>query len=301
MDLNLLKTFDVVMKTRSVNKAAESLDITAPAVSHALNRLREQYNDRLFIRQGRGIVPTNFALELYAEIQEPLGLLMSGAKSRQSFNAPTSQRTFRISSHKDIDLMVVPSLNRYRDTHAPFVQFQADIEHLNEEDRQNDLRTRKVDLILATVPLEDHGYQNQLLVEQELVVVCSRNHPRIQDSLSQEQFFTERHLLWSTQRMNSDILSSLSSNTLPSRDIAYATSSLCTAIMMAAQTEWLCVCSRWHAESMSKHLEITTHHLPFELQRIPVYMTWHQSQQSDTGHQWLKEAMVQSTAHLSYP
>ncbi|MEF1304760.1 LysR family transcriptional regulator, partial [Vibrio owensii] len=69
MDLNLLKTFDAVMKSKSVNDAATALNITAPAVSHALNKLRDQYQDPLFVRQGRGIVPTNFAIELHAEIK----------------------------------------------------------------------------------------------------------------------------------------------------------------------------------------------------------------------------------------
>lgn len=86
MDLNLLKTFDAVMKTQSVNEAALALNITAPAVSHALNRLREQYQDPLFVRQGRGIVPTNFAVELHADIQEPLSLLIDGAESRETFD-----------------------------------------------------------------------------------------------------------------------------------------------------------------------------------------------------------------------
>ena len=78
MDLNLLKTFDAVMKSKSVNDAATALNITAPAVSHALNKLRDQYQDPLFVRQGRGIVPTNFAIELHAEIKEPLSLLING-------------------------------------------------------------------------------------------------------------------------------------------------------------------------------------------------------------------------------
>lgn len=50
MDLNLLRVFDAVMKLGSVNATAEMLDITAPTVSHSLNRLREEYNDPLFIR-----------------------------------------------------------------------------------------------------------------------------------------------------------------------------------------------------------------------------------------------------------
>ncbi len=85
MDLNLLKTSDAVMKARSVNIAAEALGISAPAVSQSLNRLRDQYKDPLFVREGRGISPTNFAVELHAEVQEPLSLLINGAKSRQHF------------------------------------------------------------------------------------------------------------------------------------------------------------------------------------------------------------------------
>lgn len=58
MDLNLLKTFDAVMKTQSVNEAALALNITAPAVSHALNRLREQYQDPcLYVREEELFLP----------------------------------------------------------------------------------------------------------------------------------------------------------------------------------------------------------------------------------------------------
>lgn len=124
MDLNLLKTFDAVMKSKSVNEAAKVLNITAPAVSHSLNRLREQYNDPIFIRQGRGIVPTNFAMELHSEVQEPLNLLLNGTKARQRFNPEKSQRTFRISSHKDIDLMIVPALSELKNKLRPRYSFK---------------------------------------------------------------------------------------------------------------------------------------------------------------------------------
>lgn len=295
MDLNLLKTFDVVMKTRSVNDAAESLGITAPAVSHALNRLREQYQDPLFIRKGRGIAPTNFAIELHEEIQDPLNLLLNGAKSRQQFQPELSQRTFRLSSHKDLDLILVPPLISYRDNHAPNVKLSADLEHANESDRQADLRMRKVDLILTTTPLDEHGYHNEFLFNLPLVVVCQHNHPRIQGTISHEQFFTERHLLWATQRRNQDIIDSLAIKPQPSRNIVYKTDSICNAVMMAAQTDWLCVTSQWHADFLAPSQQLQVLPLPFETTPLPIYMTWHHSQQQDTGHQWLKEALLEVT------
>lgn len=292
MDLNLFKTFDAVMKTRSVNEAAELTGVTPPAVSHALNRLRELYQDPLFIRQGRGITPTNFAIELHAEIEAPLSVLLNGGSSRTLFDPLTSERTFRISSHQDIDVMVLPALSAYQSLHAPNITIHADVERLNEQDRQEELRKRKVDLILATIPFEDHGYHNQLLFHIDLAVAASRQHPRIEDRLSHEQFYAEKHLLWKTQRDNLYALDSLTREKQPERQVAYITSSSANALMMTAQTDWLCVSTRWHIAQFPQ-LQILP--VPFETQKVPIYITWHQSQQNDSGHQWLKQALYKST------
>ncbi|MDN3612046.1 LysR substrate-binding domain-containing protein [Vibrio ostreicida] len=293
MDLNLLKTFDMVMKTRSVNQAANALGISAPAISQSLNRLRDQYQDPLFIRQGRGITPTTVAIELYAEIQAPLQLLLNGSRSRQLFEPDSSRRTFHLSSHKDLDLMIVPPLVTYRDRYAPNVRLNADKEHSDESHRQTDLRMRRADLIITTVPLDEHGYHNQSLFDVPLVMVCRKDHPRIHGEINPQQFFNERHLLWGTKRLNQDIVDSLAVEPQPSRDIAYRTDSICNAIMMAAQTDWICVTSEWHAAMLGQNVQILP--MPFELSRLPVYMTWHHSQQSDSGHQWLKSAVLEST------
>lgn len=294
MDLNLLKTFDVVMKARSVNVAAEILGISAPAVSQSLNRLREQYNDPLFIREGRGIAPTNFAVELHAEIEEPLSLLINGAKSRQYFNPLTSRRTFRISSHKDIDLLIVPTLTKYRAEFAPNTTIEADIEHINEQARQDDLRQRKVDIILSTVPLEEHGYHNLKLFEEDLVVALDINHPRIQGSISVEQFFSEYHVLWQTQRMDSYTLNSVSRTPLPERKVAYKTGSGLTGLALTAGTDWLCVNARSLVAKATRTGKYQVFEIPFEAESVPIYMTWHHSQRNDTGHQWLREALISS-------
>lgn len=295
MDLNLLRVFDAVMKLGSVNATADMLDITAPAVSHSLNRLREQYNDPLFIRKGRGIIPTNFAIELYADIQTPLDLLLNSAKSRQVFNPLTSTRSFRISSHKDIDLLVLPKLLKYKEKHAPNINIIADIEHLDSDEqlRHDDLILRKVDLVLATVPLNTSGYHNELILEQDLVIACNINHPRIDDHISKQQFFSEKHLLWTTRRLNNDVLHSLSLEKLPYRDIAYRASSMASALVMAAQTEWLCLTPEWYANTLTEFTPLKILALPFEIEPLPVYMTWHQSQGTDAGLKWLRAMILE--------
>ena len=63
-DLNLLKVLDALLKDRSVTKAAERLNLSQPAMSHALNRLREQLNDPLMMRSFHGMDPTPYAESL---------------------------------------------------------------------------------------------------------------------------------------------------------------------------------------------------------------------------------------------
>ncbi|STO64985.1 HTH-type transcriptional regulator LeuO [Haemophilus parahaemolyticus] len=70
LDLNLLKAFSVLMDERNVSKAAERLAITQPAMSGVLTRLRDSFDDPLFVQVQRGVVPTNQALELAPQVKK---------------------------------------------------------------------------------------------------------------------------------------------------------------------------------------------------------------------------------------
>ncbi|MDB5898166.1 MAG: transcriptional regulator, LysR family, partial [Ramlibacter sp.] len=72
LDLNLLRVFDQVMTERNLTRAARNLSMTQPAVSNALNRLRESLGDRLVTRSGYGVEPTPRALALWPSISDAL-------------------------------------------------------------------------------------------------------------------------------------------------------------------------------------------------------------------------------------
>ncbi|EAS44074.1 LysR family transcriptional regulator [Photobacterium profundum] len=298
LDLNLLRVFDAVMKVGSVNGAAEQLEMSAPAVSNALNRLRDNYHDPLFSRQGRGIVPTAFAFGLHADIKEPLAYLLGQSIHREAFDPRTSHRSFHLSSHKDIDILLLPALEHYLRKYAPHVTLKMNIGHTDETARQTDLQMRKADLILATVPMSAAGYQNTCLFELPLVVVCRTDHPRVGEKLTMNQFFAESHILWKTQRHNTQTLDSLSKDILPERRIAYESDSVFMSMMLASKTDWLCVVSALHAELLQDFPNLKALPLPMEVKPLPIYMTWHQSIHSDQGHQWLKQALLSASRPL---
>jgi len=101
VDFNLIKSFDALMKTRSVTKAANLLNVGQPAMSHSLARLRETFDDELFVRSTAGMRPTRKANEIAAPVQRAMAEI---------------ERAFRSDSHFDPTVEAFEILPRLRQT-----------------------------------------------------------------------------------------------------------------------------------------------------------------------------------------
>lgn len=96
LDLNLLVTFEVLMRGGSVTRAAEELGRTQSAISHSLSRLREQLGDPLLIKAGGKMSPTPYAVKLIDDIRPILESIQHVVSPPQPFDPKTSSRTFRL-------------------------------------------------------------------------------------------------------------------------------------------------------------------------------------------------------------
>jgi DNA-binding transcriptional LysR family regulator len=97
-DLNLLAVFEVLMRERSVTRAAERLGRTQSAVSHSLSRLRDQLGDPLLIKGGRRMEPTAFALEFIEQVRPLLRGIERVLSPRHRFEPARSRRVFRLAA-----------------------------------------------------------------------------------------------------------------------------------------------------------------------------------------------------------
>lgn len=96
LDLNLLVTFEILMETRSVTLAAERLNKTPSAISHALKRLRDQLDDPLLVSVGGRMQPSPFALDLIDELRPVLRTIQRIVTPPEPFVPADSHRVFRI-------------------------------------------------------------------------------------------------------------------------------------------------------------------------------------------------------------
>ena len=123
VDLNLLVVLDVLLQERSVTQAADRLDITPSAVSHALRRLRELFDDELLLRDGRRMRPTVRAEGLAETLPRVLQQVARTIAAPEPFNPVTSTRTFRLAA-PDFIAPALPSLLHDVQSAAPGVRVE---------------------------------------------------------------------------------------------------------------------------------------------------------------------------------
>ena len=123
VDLNLLPVFETLMHERSVSRTADRLHRTQSAISHALERLRQQLQDPLLVRQGADMVPSPYALHLMAELQPLLRQLAQAMALPEAFKPADTTRTFRIAMRDFLAGLFADLLHLCR-SQAPGVRLQ---------------------------------------------------------------------------------------------------------------------------------------------------------------------------------
>lgn len=89
MDLNHLRTFVALYEQRSVTAVADHLHVTQPTVSYTLRKLRDRFQDELFRREGRDMVPTAKATQLFEPLHEALNQIEATVQGSSTFNPET--------------------------------------------------------------------------------------------------------------------------------------------------------------------------------------------------------------------
>jgi len=174
MDLNLVRVFVAVFEARSLTVAATRLFVTQPAVSQALGRLREEFDDRLFLRVGRSMRPTSVAEDLYPEFREALARLDRAVDGARGFDPAISERRFRIALSELGELGYLPSISSALRAVAP--RAALDVVALDADRLPDWLARGTVDLAITSSPVPD-GFESHLLRMQRYAVLLAAHHP----------------------------------------------------------------------------------------------------------------------------
>ncbi|GHT83840.1 transcriptional regulator [Betaproteobacteria bacterium] len=176
IDLNLLKTFQAIWELRSLTAASDRLKITQPAVSHALRKLREIFDDPLFVRNANEMVPTDTAARLHAPIDEALRIINGALQKQLRFDPAVTRRTFRVVMSDMAEQYVLPALLKRLAGSAPGIRFE--IKQMPIERLIIAMRNGDVDLALGYLAqLDEQWCDSSALMEDEFVCMVRSEHP----------------------------------------------------------------------------------------------------------------------------
>ena len=174
-DLNLFKAFDVIYTEKNLTKAGEILGITQPAVSNALSRLREMFNDDLFIRSSKGMLPTPVAQDIIGDVRKALGLMNKTISQTDSFEPATSGITFKISIGDSSEYRLLPILLKELAKDAPNIVVESFL--IPRKETPKELSAGNVDFCIDPPVHADSFLRHQKIYEEDYVLIARKGHP----------------------------------------------------------------------------------------------------------------------------
>jgi DNA-binding transcriptional LysR family regulator len=283
IDLNLLRLFDAVYRTRNVSRAAELLDLTQPAASQGLTRLRTLVQDPLFMRGAGGVQPTPKAQRLAEPVRQALAMLEQALAETAGFEPAQASRSFHIHMSDIGESRFLPQLMVTLREQAPGVQIET--RPLPREQVTEALDAGRIAFAFGFLPMVKDTQRLQLLKDR-YVVLLRAGHPFARKRRTGKALLEAlRELEFVGVRSHADTLRIVQQLQLESR-LRLVTEHFMVLPAIVAATDLAAVMPRNIARGFEGGYAIVEPEFP---QRdFVVSLHWSKRFESDPGNRWLR-------------
>ncbi len=289
LDLNLLRVLVAIHRTGSVTLAGKSLALSQPATSNALARLRDYFEDDLFVRAPSGLKPTRLCEQLATDVHEQLISMESILVGRQEFDPARTEVHWKISLSDLGEMMFLPRLAAALRAEAP----QARLKNISVNAAQVTaaLESREIDFALGILAPEHRGIRSELLFHERYMAVTSLGWKPLSGksgkTLSSEQLRQSGFAVASpTATFHGSVEKMLAKMKLEDR-IVLRSRHFSALPDIAMQTDLIAVIP----EMFVRELQLRQDLRIWDITDAPVYevrMVWHKSTDKDSRHMWVR-------------
>ncbi|EDP65569.1 transcriptional regulator MexT [alpha proteobacterium BAL199] len=287
LDLNLLRVFALVMRERSLTRAARRLSVGQPAVSHALARLRSELGDALFVRSGRRMEPTEWAKSFYAEIAPALERIDASLMSSRAFDPGSTDRTFRIGMSDDLQMAFLPQFLAAFTERMPNARLV--VQQTNYTTAAEMLDRRDVSLVV--------GYLDTLPAAAKTRTISRVSYRMIMDSRNAEvttlaDYCAGKHALVTFAGDLIGYVDETLQQRGVARDIRLSLSNFAVVPYALRGTGYLVTIPQYLAAVLANETGLVMAQLPFESPEFDVSMAWSPTVDSDPGERIIRDLIV---------
>lgn len=292
IDLNLLPILEAIYVERSLTRASATLNITQPAVSNALARLRAHFEDPLFLREGRGMRPTAMTEALMPSVRDALDRLRSSLEPKSTFDPDSSTRVFNISSSDTSAFVLAPRLAQIQQQAAPNIRLRWFT--VPRATIPLELASGRLDIAIDIPGIRGTGLASTELYAGDMVCILSPDHPLAGKQIDLQTFLSLRHVTVSSRReglsLIEQMLRAVGHQIIPT---------------LRMQTHFAALEVVRHSElvlsapaSVAVTSGLSVQPLPFDSPPLPAVAYWHKQREDDPGTSWLRETICSLSADI---
>ncbi len=294
VDLNLFIVFDAIYTEANLTRAGQIVGITQPAVSNALARLRETFNDPLFVRTAQGMVPTPMAQNIITPVRSALQLLRVSVQESRSFVPEQATKTYRISMTDLTEAVILPHLASRIRRMAPNINIDSFL--VKRRETTKELAAGRLDFAIDAPLNTDTQVRHVKLFEDHHVCVMRPGHPLAKkERITLDDYLAQSHIHISSRR-----------NGLGHVDLALGKMGLQRRVVLRSQHYQMAPLVMESTDMvMTVHERFAKRHslhavaLPIDdVPPIETHLFWHESTDQDPANRWMREQIIELSQKL---
>lgn len=292
-DINLLYVFKVLFEERNLSNAAKRISLSQPALSHKLNKLRNEFDDPLFVRAARGLTITPLAEQMAPQVLKAIQSIEGLYHQLESQNFLLNEDTVHLYTTDFIEQLLLPSLLARIEMKAPNLKLVC--HNTLGKLPKKELETGECDIAIAGFYHDlAESYYQQKLKEETFLVLANKGKSRPDGNLNLEDFLASRHIVTTLSGDLDGIVDKELRKLDLSRNVVAGVSSFLAPPLIVKDTNCVLVC----LESIAKMSAFTYDRLaiykcPIDLPKVNISQTWHERTHQDPMRKWLRNEIYQ--------
>jgi len=288
-DLNLFVILNSIYTEGSLTKAAEVVGITQPAVSNALSRLREKFDDELFVRTGSGMVPTQKTENIIKDVQNALQLMQKSVNEPDEFDPATSQKTFRISLGDINEGRILAILISKIEKQAPNIKLEC--YYTARGQVPHALATNELSFAVDPFIPNSKDTNSTKVFSDKFVIAHRANHPVSKiTEITLDEALKLKYINISNRKRGASVVEMEMQKMQLQPEIALRAQHYLVTPEIVRSTDLCLLCS----ETFAKKHGLSYVNLPFDVPPLEQYLIWHKSDDNDGSHIWMRTLIAES-------
>lgn len=290
VDLNLFRVMLAIVEEGSTVAAANKLNLSQSAISHALRRLRDMMNDPIFIKHGRLLVLTPYAKSILPTVQQSIANLTDCSAKTLQFDPVETQMQFSLGFRDILEFLILPDLL------APLRQQKSQLrinsQRLALGSLEEKLLSGELDVVIDLESPTSTKIESEEIICEPLCILAGRGHPCFTNkNLTVADYSSSDHVLVSLNRRERAYVDNRIKTAGVKRDVVLKCEHYLPAARTVEATDLLLTMPYSYAIYLADFLDVKIFELPFECDPVPIRMYWRAETSAEPYMQWILQQL----------